>query len=84
MDCVRVCVFLVRWSLQAVRWWAGWDENGTIETIVKHLLEEIEALECNFSGVFSPDRSDSIGSTFMGENIAITPSQLAHELSEQK
>ena len=51
---------------------------------MKCLLEEIEALEYNFSDIFSPNRSDSIRSTFMGENSTIAPSQLAYELKKQK
>ena len=34
--------------------------------------------------MFSPNRSDSIRSTFIGENSTITPSQLACELKKQK
>ena len=35
-------------------------KNDAVEKIVKRLLEEIEALESNFSGVLSPSRCDSI------------------------
>ena len=85
MDCAcLLAFFLDKWSLQAVRWWGGWAKNDSIETIMKCLLEEIEGLECNFSDMFSPNRSGSIRSTFMGEDSTITPTQLAHELKKQK
>lgn len=51
---------------------------------MKCLLEEIEGLECNFSDMFSPNRSDSIRSTFIGEDSTMTTMQLACELKKQK
>ena len=70
--------------MQAVRWWGGWAKNGTVEEIVKSLLEEVEALDSSFSGMFSHDGSCPVRSALVGESSMIAPNTLARESKKQK
>ncbi|KAG6871385.1 hypothetical protein C0995_005271, partial [Termitomyces sp. Mi166 len=39
----------VRWSLNAVRWWGGWTEGESVNTLSKYLLNCVQTYEKNYS-----------------------------------
>ncbi|KAF9170859.1 hypothetical protein BGX21_003143 [Mortierella sp. AD011] len=56
-----------KWSLKAVKWWGGWPEGEPVGTIMRYLMDEFVRYETGFGDMFSPTRSDSRHSVFMGE-----------------
>lgn len=59
-----------KWSLKAVKWWGGWSEGEAVGTIMRYLLDEFVRYETGFGDMFSPTRSDSRHSVFMGEVVS--------------
>jgi hypothetical protein len=33
-----------KWTMQVVKWWGGWSETESIDTIIKYLLEETDRM----------------------------------------
>jgi hypothetical protein len=58
-----------RWSLRMVKWWAGWTQNESAETLVRYLLDQTASGEDNqLADCLAPDREAHIGcpSTYSG------------------
>ena len=41
-------------SIMCAKWWSGWSENEKVETIMKHLMEELSDIENCFQCYSSP------------------------------
>ncbi|KAF9037850.1 hypothetical protein BDZ89DRAFT_1157278 [Hymenopellis radicata] len=61
-----------RWSLRKVRWWGGWAEGESVDTLMKYLLDSLSKYEENYSDVLDPGRADR-GDVLLGEQKAHAP-----------
>ncbi|KAE8995993.1 hypothetical protein PF005_g17190 [Phytophthora fragariae] len=53
-----------RWSLRMVKWWAGWTQNESAETLVRYLLDQTASDQDNqLADCLAPDRSTHTGPT---------------------
>ncbi|KAF8991452.1 hypothetical protein BDZ89DRAFT_973819, partial [Hymenopellis radicata] len=43
-----------RWSLRKVRWWGGWAEGESVDTLMKYLLDSLSKYEDNYSDALDP------------------------------
>ncbi|GMF44204.1 unnamed protein product [Phytophthora fragariaefolia] len=58
-----------RWSLKMVKWWAGWTQNESAETLVRYLLDQAASDEDKqLADCLAPDREGHTGvpTTFTG------------------
>ncbi|KAG0268459.1 hypothetical protein DFQ27_006689 [Actinomortierella ambigua] len=62
-----------KWSLKAVKWWGGWSAGEQEGTIMRYLLDEMNAYETGYSDMFSPNRRNYRHTVFMGEADADKP-----------
>ncbi|KAF7797065.1 hypothetical protein EIP86_008257 [Pleurotus ostreatoroseus] len=53
------CPFELRWSLIKIRWWGGWAEGESSDTLVKYLIDELHMYENDFSDALSPLRREA-------------------------
>ncbi|KAF9055226.1 hypothetical protein BDZ89DRAFT_1097924 [Hymenopellis radicata] len=61
-----------RWSLRKVRWWGGWAEGETVDTLMKYLLDSLSKYEENYGDALDPGRADR-ADIFLGEQISSAP-----------
>ncbi|KAF8995138.1 hypothetical protein BDZ89DRAFT_1053009 [Hymenopellis radicata] len=61
-----------RWSLRKVRWWGGWAEGESVDTLMKYLLDSLSKYEENYSDALDPGRADR-GDVLLGEQKAHAP-----------
>ncbi|KAE9187227.1 hypothetical protein PF004_g22862 [Phytophthora fragariae] len=69
-----------RWSLRMVKWWAGWTQNESAETLVRYLLDQTASDEDNqLADCLAPDRDTHTGcpTTYSGKkrNVAVAEAQ---------
>ncbi|KAH7908328.1 hypothetical protein BJ138DRAFT_371218 [Hygrophoropsis aurantiaca] len=43
-----------RWSLSIVRWWGGWAESESVDTLIRYLLDELTKYEKGHSDALCP------------------------------
>lgn len=46
----------VKWSLRAVKWWGGWSSNENVGTVMRYLLDELNAYEESYGDIMMPNR----------------------------
>ncbi|KAG7378272.1 hypothetical protein PHYPSEUDO_010306 [Phytophthora pseudosyringae] len=78
-----------RWSLRMVKWWAGWTQNESAETLVRYLLDQAATDEDKeLADCLAPDREVHSGcpttSTGRKRNAEVSPGQTLSDRSIEK
>ncbi|KAG6919724.1 hypothetical protein DXG01_001558 [Tephrocybe rancida] len=45
----------MRWRLDQVRWWGGWAQGESLDTLMKYLLDTVESMEGSYDDSLNPD-----------------------------
>ncbi|KAF5316986.1 hypothetical protein D9611_003489 [Ephemerocybe angulata] len=61
-----------RWTMARIRWWGGWAENETGDTLIHYLLDELHAYEEDHSDALCPI-DESANRSHMGEDRLLRP-----------
>ncbi|KAF8325292.1 hypothetical protein F5887DRAFT_1085601 [Amanita rubescens] len=59
-----------RWCLNMIRWWGGWAENEQTDTLIRYLVNSLQAQENSYDDALNPLRNDPTKS-FMGEHCEL-------------
>ncbi|RDB18351.1 hypothetical protein Hypma_000596 [Hypsizygus marmoreus] len=57
-----------RWSLNRVRWWGGWAEGESVDTLMKYLMDSLQSYENGHGDALQPVPKGAEAS-FMGEHL---------------
>ncbi|KAF5367338.1 hypothetical protein D9615_010283 [Tricholomella constricta] len=71
-----------RWSLNIVRWWGGWAEGESVDTLMKYLLDSLQSYENGHGDALHPVPR-GYGESFLGERVEAAP-VTANEVRELK
>ncbi|KAF4586434.1 hypothetical protein AB1N83_010834 [Pleurotus pulmonarius] len=57
-----------RWSLSVVRWWGGWAVGEHVDTLIKYLVDSLQAYESGHNDALHPIQTGAQQS-FMGDHV---------------
>ncbi|GLB40803.1 hypothetical protein LshimejAT787_0900180 [Lyophyllum shimeji] len=58
----------LRWSLNICRWWGGWAEGESVDTLMKYLLDSLQSYENGHGDALHPV-PNGFNESFLGERI---------------
>ncbi|KAF9223261.1 hypothetical protein BS17DRAFT_706356 [Gyrodon lividus] len=61
-----------RWSLCVIRWWGGWAEGESVDTLIRYLLDELTHYENSHRDTLCPIRREA-NQSFNGDHILAGP-----------
>ncbi|KAF5315912.1 hypothetical protein D9611_004924 [Ephemerocybe angulata] len=61
-----------RWTMARIRWWGGWAEGESGDTLIRYLLDELHTYEEDHRDALCPV-DESAGNSHMGEDRALRP-----------
>ncbi|KAF6762538.1 hypothetical protein DFP72DRAFT_1060794 [Ephemerocybe angulata] len=61
-----------RWMMSRIRWWGGWAEGESGDTLIRYLLDELHTYEEDHRNALCPV-DESANNTHMGEDRSLRP-----------